>query len=171
MTDAPIGPTPLGPTPRLGPAALREAFGHVPAGVVAIAAEVDGSRVGMAASTLVPVSLDPPLISFCVQNSSETWPKLARLPALGVSVLSESQHDAARTLAAKNGDRFAGLETVSSPAGALFVTGTCLWLESAVEQVVPAGDHAIVILRVLDLAVHAEVAPVVFHRSRFRRLS
>ncbi len=157
--------------PDLSPAALREAFGHVPSGVVAIAAEVDGTRLGMAASTFVPVSLDPPLISFCVQNSSETWPKLAGLPALGISVLGESHHEAVRTLAAKNGDRFAGLDTETSPAGALFVTGTCLWLESAVENLVPAGDHTIVILRVLDLTVHAEVAPVVFHRSRFRRLT
>lgn len=157
--------------PDLSPAALREAFGHVPSGVVAIAAEVDGTRLGMAASTFVPVSLEPPLISFCVQNSSETWPKLARLPALGISVLGESHHEAVRTLAAKNGDRFAGLDTVTSPAGALFVTGTCLWLESAVENLVPAGDHTIVILRVLDLTVHPDVAPVVFHRSRFRRLT
>ena len=60
----------------LSPASLREAFGHFPSGVIAIAAEIDGIRVGLAASTFVPVSLDPPLVSFCVQNSSETWPKL-----------------------------------------------------------------------------------------------
>ena len=60
----------------LSPTSLREAFGHFPAGVIAIAAEVDGIRVGLAASTFVPVSLDPPLVSFCVQNTSETWPKL-----------------------------------------------------------------------------------------------
>ena len=53
----------------LSPASLREAFGHFPSGVIAIAAEVDGIRVGLAASTFVPVSLDPPLVSFCVQNS------------------------------------------------------------------------------------------------------
>ena len=60
----------------LSPTSLREAFGHFPSGVIAIAAEVDGIRVGLAASTFVPVSLDPPLVSFCVQNTSETWPKL-----------------------------------------------------------------------------------------------
>ncbi|MCB0924511.1 MAG: flavin reductase family protein [Mycobacterium sp.] len=160
-----------GPTPRLSPEVLREAFGHVPSGVVAIAAEADGTRLGMAASTFVPVSLDPPLISFCVQNSSQTWPRLARLPTLGISVLGESHHDAVRTLAAKNGDRFSGLHTESSDTGAVFIAGTSLWLESAVEQLVPAGDHTIVILRVLDVTVHPNVAPIVFHRSRFRRLN
>ena len=149
---------------------LREAFGHFPTGVVAIAAVVEGVREGLAASTFVPVSLEPPLVSFCVQNTSTTWPKLKGVPTLGISVLGESHDEAARTLAAKTGDRFAGLETVSSEAGAVFIKGTGLWLESAIEQLIPAGDHTIVVLRVSEITVDAEVAPIVFHRSAFRRL-
>lgn len=154
----------------LTPSTLREAFGHFPSGVVAIAAEVSGVRVGLAASTFVPVSLDPPLVSFCVQNTSTTWPKLKDLPMLGISVLGEAHDEAARTLAAKTGDRFAGMETVSYESGAVFIKGTALWLESAIEQVIPAGDHVIVVLRVNEVTVDAEVAPIVFHRSVFRRL-
>ncbi len=154
----------------LSPTSLREAFGHFPSGVIAIAAEVDGERVGLAASTFVPVSLDPPLVSFCVQNTSTTWPKLKELPALGISVLGESHDAAARTLAAKTGDRFAGLETESRTSGAVFVHGTSVWLESAIEQLIPAGDHTIVVLKVSAITVHEEVAPIVFHRSTFRRL-
>jgi flavin reductase (DIM6/NTAB) family NADH-FMN oxidoreductase RutF len=138
--------------------------------VIAIAAEVEGIRVGLAASTFVPVSLEPPLVSFCVQNTSETWPKLKGLPFLGISLLGESHDDAARSLAAKTGDRFAGLETVSRESGAVFVEGTSVWLESAIEQLIPAGDHTIVILRVNGITVHPEVPPIVFHRSTFRRL-
>ncbi|MEZ0354001.1 flavin reductase family protein [Mycobacterium sp. pR1184] len=155
---------------KLTPSTLREAFGHFPSGVVAIAAEVSGVRVGLAASTFVPVSLDPPLVSFCVQNTSTTWPKLKDLPMLGISVLGEAHDEAARTLAAKTGDRFAGMETVSYESGAVFIKGTGLWLESAIEQTIPAGDHVIVVLRVNEVAIDAEVAPIVFHRSVFRRL-
>ncbi len=155
----------------LTPASLREAFSHFPSGVIAIAAEVDGVRVGLAASTFVPVSLDPPLVSFCVRNASATWPRLERLPVLGISVLAEQHRDAARRLAATSGDRFAGLDTVSAESGAVFVRDTCLWLESAIEQSVPAGDHTIVILRILGITVHGEVAPIVFHRSGFHRLA
>jgi flavin reductase (DIM6/NTAB) family NADH-FMN oxidoreductase RutF len=154
----------------LSPTSLREAFGHFPTGVIAIAAEIDGIRVGLAASTFVPVSLDPPLVSFCVQNTSTTWPKLKDLPFLGISVLGEAHDAAAKTLAAKTGDRFAGLETKSSERGALFIHGTSVWLESAIEQQVVAGDHTIVVLRVHDITVHEDVAPIVFHRSTFRRL-
>jgi flavin reductase (DIM6/NTAB) family NADH-FMN oxidoreductase RutF len=157
-------------SPDLSPTSLREAFGHFPSGVIAIAAEVEGIRVGLAASTFVPVSLEPPLVSFCVHNTSETWPKLKGLPFLGISLLGESHDDAARSLAAKTGDRFAGLETVSRESGAVFVEGTSVWLESAIEQLIPAGDHTIVILRVNGITVHPEVPPIVFHRSTFRRL-
>ncbi|MFW0148505.1 flavin reductase family protein [Mycobacterium sp. smrl_JER01] len=158
------------PETNLSPTSLREAFGHFPSGVIAIAAEVDGVRVGLAASTFVPVSLDPPLVSFCVQNSSTTWPKLKDLPYLGISVLGEAHDEAARTLAAKTGDRFAGLETASTQRGAVFIHGTSVWLESSIEQLVPAGDHTIVVLRVSDITVHPDVPPIVFHRSTFRRL-
>ena len=141
----------MNPDSKLTPTSLREAFGHFPSGVVAIAAEVNGVREGLAASTFVPVSLDPPLVSFCVQNTSTTWPKLKGLPMLGISVLGESHDAAARTLAAKTGDRFAGLETVSRESGAVFIKGTGLWLESAIEQLIPAGDHIIVVLRVSEV--------------------
>jgi flavin reductase (DIM6/NTAB) family NADH-FMN oxidoreductase RutF len=157
-------------TDSLSPARLREAFSHFPSGVIAIAAEVDGIRVGLAASTFVPVSLSPPLVSFCVQNSSETWPRLKDVPAVGISVLGEEHDSAARRLAAKNGDRFADIQTVSSDTGAVFIVGTSVWLETAVEQEVPAGDHAIVIMRIQGVTVHGDVAPIVFHRSGFRRL-
>jgi flavin reductase (DIM6/NTAB) family NADH-FMN oxidoreductase RutF len=154
----------------LNPTSLREAFGHFPSGVIAVAAQVGPDLIGLAASTFVPVSLDPPLVSFCVQNTSATWPKLRDLPALGISVLGESHDEAARTLAAKSGDRFAGLQTVSADSGAVFVEGTNVWLESCIEQLVSAGDHTIVILRITDLNVRADTPPIVFHRSVFRRL-
>ena len=138
--------------------------------MIAIAAEIDGVREGLAASTFVPVSLDPPLVSFCVQNTSTTWPKLKDVHALGISLLGESHDDAARALAAKTGDRFADLETVSNTSGAVFIQGTSVWMETAIEQLIPAGDHTIVVLRVHDLDADHDISPLVFHAGQFRRL-
>jgi flavin reductase (DIM6/NTAB) family NADH-FMN oxidoreductase RutF len=59
---------------------------------------------------------------------------------------------------------------VSNDTGAVFINGTGLWLESVIEQLIPAGDHTIVVLRVRQVTVDAEVAPIVFHRNAFRRL-
>lgn len=158
-------------TSKLTESSLRDAFSHFPSGVIAVAAEVQGVTTGLAASTFVPVSLDPPLVSFCIQNSSTTWPRLKGCERLGISVLGESHDDAARALAARTGDRFAGLQTVSTNEGAVFILGTSVWVETTIEQLVPAGDHTIVILRVNDITVHADVAPIVFHRSKFHRLN
>lgn len=149
---------------------LRDAFGHFPSGVIAICAEIDGERVGLAASTFVPVSLDPPLVAFCVQNSSTTWPKLQRATRLGISVLGEAHDKAARVLAAKTGDRFQGLTTNTSENGAVYIEGTGVWLEVRITEEMPAGDHAIVVMAVEGMLVHQDVQPMVFHRSSFRRL-
>src|SRR5918997_4998820 len=73
------------------PQELRRAYGCFPSGVTAICTLVDGAPDGMAASSFTSVSLDPPLVSVCVQNTSTTWPRLRHLPRLGVSVLAESQ--------------------------------------------------------------------------------
>jgi flavin reductase (DIM6/NTAB) family NADH-FMN oxidoreductase RutF len=154
----------------MSPATLREAFGHFPSGVIAMCAEVDGDRTGLAASTFVPVSLDPPLVAFCIQNNSTTWPRLRAAARLGISVLGESHGGAARILAAKHGDRFAGLSTTSTVDGAVLIDGASVWLETSIEQEVPAGDHAIVVMRIEGLHLHGDVHPIVFHRSAFRRL-
>ncbi|MDZ4233239.1 MAG: flavin reductase family protein [Dietzia sp.] len=150
---------------------LRDVFGHFPSGVVAICAELDGELVGMAASTFVPVSLDPPLVAFCVQTQSATWPRLRGVAHLGISLLGEAHDTAARVLAARSGDRFSGLTTSSSEGGAVFIASTGVWVDTSVVQEVPAGDHAIVVLAVHSVTVHNESPPIVFHRSVFRRLN
>ncbi len=151
------------------PAALREAFGHFPSGVVAVGAEVDGTRVAMVASSFVSVSLDPALVAFCVQNTSTTWPRLEHAAGIGISVLGESHDVAARSLASRTGDRFAHVTTTTTPSGVLLVDGASVRLDTTVDQQVPAGDHAIVVLRVNGFEVSGDVEPVLFHRSRFRR--
>jgi flavin reductase (DIM6/NTAB) family NADH-FMN oxidoreductase RutF len=155
---------------RLDPLTLRSAFAQFPTGVVSLCAEVDGRPVGLAASTFVPVSLDPPLVAFCVQNTSATWPRLTGRPRIGVSVLGESHEAAARSLASKTGDRFAGLTLHTTAEGAVLLDGASAWLECSVQQEVPAGDHAVVLLRVHGLQTTPEVAPLVFHGSAFRSL-
>jgi flavin reductase (DIM6/NTAB) family NADH-FMN oxidoreductase RutF len=150
---------------------LRNAFGCFPTGVTAVCALIDDQPVGMAASSFTCVSLDPPLVSVCVQNGSATWQKLAKVPRLGVSVLGECHGVACRQLASKTGDRFAGVEWECRGDGAVFIAGASVWLECSIYQVVTAGDHEIALLRIESLKVDSGVNPLVFHASRFRQLS
>ncbi|ROS32173.1 flavin reductase family protein [Amycolatopsis thermoflava] len=149
---------------------LRQAFACFPTGVTAVCALSEEGPVGMAVSSFTSVSLDPPLLSVCMQNSSSTWPKLRYRPKLGLSVLAEDQAAAGRRLSLKSGDRFAGLDWQVSEDGALFVLGATAWFDCSVHTEVPAGDHTVVLLEVHGLQTKPDVAPLVFHGSRFRRL-
>ena len=149
---------------------LRNAYGHFPTGVTALCALYEGQPVGMAASSFMPVSLEPPLVSVCVNNTSRTWAVLGRLARLGVSVLAESQDRACRQLAAATGDRFSGLEWESAGEGAVFIRGAPVWFDCSIHDRVPAGDHVIVLLRIEGLKIYPGIRPLVFHASEFRHL-
>lgn len=150
---------------------LRQAFSCFPSGVTAFCGMVAGSPEGMAASSFTTVSLDPPLVSVCMANTSTTWPKLANLERFGLSVLAGQHGPIARALASKNGDRFGQVSWTATEQGAVFVHGATLWLECAPFKRVEAGDHEIVILQIVSLAAYPDVTPMVFHRSGFRELA
>jgi flavin reductase (DIM6/NTAB) family NADH-FMN oxidoreductase RutF len=151
--------------------ALRQAFACFPSGVTAFCGMVSGMPVGIAASSFTSVSLDPALVLVCVQKNSTTWPKLAGLDRFGLSVLASQHGTVARALASKNGDRFAQVKWMASGTGAVFVHGAILWLECSPYDVVEAGDHEIILLRVESLAMNPDIAPMVFHLSNFHRLA
>jgi flavin reductase (DIM6/NTAB) family NADH-FMN oxidoreductase RutF len=150
---------------------LRQAFGCFPSGVTAFCGMLGGAPEGMAASSFTSVSLDPPLVSVCVAKTSTTWPKLASLHRLGLSVLASEHGEVARALASKNGDRFASIAWTATESDAVFVHGATLWLECVPFDLVPAGDHDIVILEIVALAMYPDVTPMIFHRSNFHELA
>ncbi|MEI5675603.1 MULTISPECIES: flavin reductase family protein [unclassified Nocardioides] len=152
--------------------ALRDTFGCFPSGVTAVCAELpDGERVGMAVSSFTSVSLDPPLVSVCIDLQSTTWERLRPAPRLGVSVLAAEHAGAARRLASRSGDRFADLPVEPTEDGALFLHGASAWFDCSVEAELPAGDHLIVLLRVHRHHAGVDAAPLVFHRSSFGSLA
>lgn len=173
MSDAPAG------TPALDlvafdedPMALRTTFALFPSGVAALSAVVDGEPVVLVASSFqVGISMDPPLVLFAVQHTSSSWPKLRTNDRIGVSVLGEAHDLAARQLASKAGDRFAGLETTTLDSGAHFLHGAPVWIEASIHSEVPAGDHDVVLLQVHAMGTAPDTEPLVWHSSGFRTLT
>ena len=152
------------------PLALKAAFARIPTGVTAVCAEVEGELIGMAASSFTAVSLDPPLVSLCVMNGSRTWRRLQDAQRLGISLLGADQGAVCGALSAKEGDRFAGVDTVVTPGGAVLVQGAGVALECEIQSVQPAGDHLLVLFRVVGLDVDTEREPLVYLAGRFRDL-
>ena len=155
----------------LDPDLLRQAFGIFPSGVVAVAAEIDGKRVGLAASSFTSVSLDPPLVSFSIANTSKTWPDLRRASHLGLTVLAAHQDEVCRQLAGPVHDRFTGVPISTTVDGAVTLDHGLARFDCTIRDHVVAGDHTIVILQ-LHAADHADTGPpLVFHRSGFGQLA
>jgi flavin reductase (DIM6/NTAB) family NADH-FMN oxidoreductase RutF len=165
---------PLATNQDLDPARLREAFGVFPSGVVAVAAEVDGALVGLAASSFTSVSLDPPLVQFSIANTSKTWPDLRRAGHLGVTILADHHGEVCRQLAGAVEHRFDGVDLTTTDDGAVTLDDGLATFDTSIYREVEAGDHTIVLLR-LHAVQHADQMdgglPLVFHRSGFGRLA
>ncbi|WP_045824600.1 flavin reductase family protein [Williamsia herbipolensis] len=151
--------------------ALRRAFGCFPSGVAAICADVEPQATGMLVSSLTSVSLDPPLLSLCVQNGSRTWSGLRTATHVGVSVLGDTHEQVCAQFAGTSAERLRGVDTRRTDQGAILLTDAAATFICSVCDEIPAGDHSIVILRIETFDTAPESAPLVFHRSRYRRLA
>ncbi|MCW2762100.1 MAG: hypothetical protein JWR85_2301 [Marmoricola sp.] len=154
-----------------GHLSLRDTFATFPSGVTVVAAHVDAAPVGLLVSSFVTVSLDPPLVSICVDHGSKTWPVLGQAQRLGISVLAGGHESTARQFAGPVAQRFAGVGHHSSEGGAVLVDEAAAWFECSVHAQVTAGDHDVVLLRVHVHRRGPDTEPLVFHGSRFRWLS
>ncbi|HCA86149.1 MAG TPA: reductase [Streptomyces sp.] len=151
------------------------------AGVVLVTAHDpdDGPRgedAGMTATAFMSVSLDPPLVMVSVRNGSRMDELLEQQPLWAVSVLPESHRRTAGWFAMK-GRLSDGLLFRDIPhergelSGALLVTDALAGLECRTEQRVPAGDHTLVIGRVLSTRLGPTAdGPLTYFQGRYRRL-
>jgi 3-hydroxy-9,10-secoandrosta-1,3,5(10)-triene-9,17-dione monooxygenase reductase component len=136
-----------------------------------VASVADGEPVGLTVGSFFSVSLDPPLVGFCVGTGSTTWPAIARSGVFAVSVLAHDQAEVCRTLATKEPNKFATLAWSAAPTtGAPLINQALAHIECEIETRHQAGDHWIVVGRVLHLSVHRDDAgPLSFWRGRFGR--
>ena len=152
---------------------FRAVLGRFPTGVVVVTGLADGVPTGVALNSFTSVSLDPPLVSFCMARTSGTWPALRRAGRLAVSVLGAGQEGVGRRFATRGVDRFAGLPTTPAPGGAPVLDGAVAWLDGTITAVHPAGDHDLALLQVHELGLGdrtgapAAEDPLLFHRGAF----
>jgi 3-hydroxy-9,10-secoandrosta-1,3,5(10)-triene-9,17-dione monooxygenase reductase component len=139
----------------IAPAHFRAVLGHFPTGVTVITAIDDDRPVGMAVGSFFSLSLDPPLVGFCVARSSSSWPAVRHSGRFCANVLAADQQTLCRQFAVSGGDKFAGLSWQPGATGAPRLDGVLAWVDCTIVEVYPGGDHEICIGRVAGLAVNA----------------
>jgi 3-hydroxy-9,10-secoandrosta-1,3,5(10)-triene-9,17-dione monooxygenase reductase component len=169
---------PLGPVPAPGPegrttdaAKFRTVLGHFATGVTVVTGRGTEGPLGLAANAFTSVSLDPPLVLVCMARTSSTWPKIRPSGAFAVNFLSERQEVVSRRFGGPGGDRFAGIGWRPGETGSPVFSDALAFVECRIETEHNAGDHVIVVGRVVDLGVIQEGRPLIFWRGGYGSLA
>lgn len=143
-------------------------MGGFASGVTVVTGLDEGEPVGFACQSFASVSLEPPLVLFCADHRGRTWPRIRTAGRFSVSVLAEGQGDVCARFGSAGGRKFDRLAWHESPWGTPVIEGTLLHVHCAVDAVHVAGDHDVVIGKVLAVDLPADgQRPMIFFRGEF----
>ncbi len=149
--------------------AFRDCAGEFATGVTVVVTEHEGQAHGMTLNSFTSVSLDPLLVLISLGRGSRTLDAVRASGRLSISVLHRQQRAAAIAFATP-GAPFPHELVARSVDGYLVVRGAAATHQCVARQVIPAGDHDVVIAEVAGITHHGG-EPLVFHRGRFGGLS
>jgi flavin reductase (DIM6/NTAB) family NADH-FMN oxidoreductase RutF len=162
--------------------ALRGALGFFPTGIAVITAapaadaanptKQEASHIGITVNSFTSVSLDPPLVLWCIDRRSRRYPHFAQAPGFTVSILASGHKAVSARLAGAGEHSLEGIALIPTELGPPALADSLAIFECARESLQDAGDHAILIGRVLRFARHEGAgAPLVYYRGRYGALA
>lgn len=155
---------PVVESPPITPDLFRAVFRDHAARVVVVTAPGASGPVGLTATSLASVSLDPPMVSFAVAAGASAWPVMATSRRLGVHLLDHGQDWLATRFASSGVDRFAEpVRWHPGVEGEPVLEGCAAYLGCRVVQHVPAGDHVLVLARVEHADLSRSGRPLIYH--------
>lgn len=155
-------------TPVDGPT-FREAMALLAAPLTVVATRDEhGRRRGFTASAVTSVSLDPPLILVGLSNDSSCRAALTAATGFTVSVLGARHTPVARRFASRGVDRFAGLDFEDWTGTDLpYLTDATVALRCRTADLIPAGDHHLLVGEVTGVRTDGAAEPLLWHRRGF----
>jgi flavin reductase (DIM6/NTAB) family NADH-FMN oxidoreductase RutF len=136
----------------IDPRAFRSAAGNFLTGItIATTTGPDGEPRGITANSFTTVSLEPPLVLFCVGRTSRSFAAFEGAKAFAVNVLSTGQRQLSSTFGSKAEDKFAGIEWVKGLSGSPIFPDSLASFDCVLHDKVEAGDHIMLIGRVISI--------------------
>jgi flavin reductase (DIM6/NTAB) family NADH-FMN oxidoreductase RutF len=150
---------------------FRNAMRQLTGGVSVITAGRGRDISGMTVTSVSSLSVDPPSLIVSLNRESSSWPLVKRYGFFGVNILTSDQIDIAERFTGKGGlkgaDRFTGARWTTRASGVPLLADALAAIDCEVEDVVERHSHAIVIGRVLDVAVSARTAALAYWQGRY----
>ena len=168
------GSTPSGPGAEAGDfdtLAFRQTLGYLAAGVTVVSVYVDGEPYGMTANAVTSVSLTPPLVLVCVDRRAHLASRLREAVPFGINILSEAQEPLSRFFARSWQLPVPPAHRFQEWAGMPQLAGSLAAVSCRVSEVLPGGDHIIVLGRVVGVRVdQPNGRPLLYYRGTYASL-
>ncbi len=147
---------------------FRDVLGRFASGVTVVTAMSGNEPVGMTCQSFSSVSLDPPLVLFVPAKTSRAWPLMQRAGKFCVNFLAGDQAELSNTMASRGTDKFNGIPWQPSAAtGSPVLDGVLGYVDCSIHSVHEAGDHYVVMGRVLELAASEADQPLLFYQGKY----
>jgi flavin reductase (DIM6/NTAB) family NADH-FMN oxidoreductase RutF len=150
---------------------FRSAMRQLTGGVSVITAGRGRDISGMTVTSVSSLSVDPQALIVSINREASSWPLVRRYGFFGVNILTSDQIDIAERFTGRGGlkgaDRFAGAHWMTRASGVPLLIDALAAIDCEVEDVVERHSHAIVIGRVLDVAVSARTAALAYWQGRY----
>ena len=162
------GPDPL-PTGDFTARQLRDAFGCFATGVTVVTTlDEGGAPVGLTANSFTSVSLEPPLVLFCLDRRSTRLPAFERAEVFAVNVLHAGQEGLSARFSRREPDRFAETAWTRGRSGVPVLRDVMAVFECRRHAVHDGGDHRVFLGGVDAVAWEGSYDPLVFFQGRYR---
>ena len=149
---------------------FRDVLGRFASGVTVVTGTSHDEPVGLTCQSFSSVSLDPPLVLFIPAKTSRAWPLIQRSGKFCVNFLAADQAGLSNLMASRGIDKFADVKWSPSPVtGSPVLEGALAHIDCSIHAVHEAGDHYVVIGRVVDLITRDDGPqdPLLFYRGEY----
>ena len=148
---------------------LRSIFSKFATGVTAVTfKDSSGLNLGITVNSYTSLSLDPPLILWCLDKDSDLYEEITNLDNYIINFLSEEQKDIASSLAQKN-DHILNPDQFTLIDHGLIIKDSIGWMACTKNTIIDSGDHSILTANVYDSQI-IDGYPLVFWGSNYRSL-
>ena len=152
---------------------IREAFSQFATGITVVTTlDKNGKPIGLTANSFASVSLEPPLVSWCVDKSSTRFHEFADAEYFSISVLTAEQEDISNLFAKRSWDEsvFNDVEWYEGHHGVPQIPNVSARFHCKTAHLYEGGDHLIIIGAVEGYTSDPQ-APLLFSQGEYRTLS
>jgi len=150
--------------------AFRDALGAFPTGVAVVTAANADVPIGITVNSFTSVSLDPPLLLWCMDARSQRHDIFVAAPGFTISILGTGHQEVSSRLARPGEHRLDGFRLLPTELGPPALADSLAVFECVRESTLPGGDHTILVGRVLRFAQPGQGAPLLFYRGKYSAL-